>query len=99
LLLAVGFILGAYDPFEVTIHHRLLPPELRARGFAILLAAQMLVVPLSMLLYGFLIEAAGLRAALLLFGLGNVALGAYAILNRPARELGDVAPRAVGAGT
>jgi hypothetical protein len=50
------------------------------------LAAEMVVVPPSMLLYGFLIEQAGLRAALLLL-LGNVALGAYAILNRPARDL------------
>jgi MFS family permease len=87
LLLAVGLVTGAYDPFEVTIHQRLVPPDLRARAFAILLAAEMVVVPPSMLLYGFLIEEAGLRAALLLFGLGNVALGAYAILNRPARDL------------
>jgi MFS family permease len=97
LLLAVGFLLGAYDPFEVTVHQRLIPPEMRARAFAILIAAQMVVVPPSMLLYGFLIETAGLRVGLLLFGLGNVALGAYAILNRPARHLAKLTPEAAGA--
>jgi MFS family permease len=97
LLLAIGFVLGTYDPFEVTIHQRLIPPELRARAFAILIAAQMVVVPVSMLLYGFLIEAAGLRVALLLFGIGNVALGAYAVLNRPARRLTELTPEAASA--
>lgn len=98
LLLVIGVVTGAYDPFEVTVHQRLVPPDLRARAFAILLAAQMIVVPPAMLLYGFLIEAAGLRAALLLYGLGNVALGAYAVLNRPARELADPSSRVVGVG-
>lgn len=92
LLLAVGVVTGAYDPFEVTVHQRLVPPELRARAFAILLAAEMMVVPPAMLLYGFVIEEAGLRAALLLFGLGNVGLGLFAIANRPARGLGGTVP-------
>jgi hypothetical protein len=81
----------------VTIHQRLIPPQLRARAFAILIAAQMVVVPASMLRYGYLIEEGGLRVALLLFGLGNVALGAYAILDRPARRLAQLTPEAVGA--
>ena len=87
VLFAIGCISGAYDPFEVTIHQELVPPDLRARAFAVLLAAEMTVVPLSMLLYGFLIDAAGLRPALLFFAAGNVLLGGYAIGNRSARRL------------
>lgn len=87
LLFTIGLVTGAYDPFEVTIHQELVPPELRARAFAVLLAAEMSVVPLSMLLYGFVIETAGLQAGLLLFAVGNAALACFAIGNRPARRL------------
>jgi hypothetical protein len=55
--------------------------------FALLLAAEMTAVPLSMLLNGLLIGAAGLRSALVLFAAGNVLLGAYAIGARAARRL------------
>jgi MFS family permease len=87
VLFGVGLTTGAYDPFEVTIHQELVPADLRPQAFALLLAVEMAVVPLAMLCYGFLIDAAGLRAALVVFGLGNVLLGAYAVLNRPARAL------------
>ena len=86
LLFAIGFVTGAYDPFEVTVHQELIPPDLRARAFAILLAAEMIVVPPSMLLYGFVIEHLGLRTALVGYALGNVALGAYAISNAATRS-------------
>jgi MFS family permease len=87
LLFLIGVVTGAYDPFEVTVHQELVPPDLRARAFSVLLAAEMSVVPLSMLLYGFLIETAGLAAGLSMFAGGNVLLAAYAIGNRPARQL------------
>ena len=87
LLFGLGLTTGAYDPFEVTVHQELVPTELRPQAFALLLAVEMAVVPLAMLCYGFVIEAAGLRTALLLLGVGNVLLGGYAILNRPARAL------------
>ena len=45
------------------------------------------VVPLSMLLYGFVLDSAGLHAALVLFAGGNVLLAACAVGNRPARQL------------
>ena len=92
ILFGIGFAVGAYDPFETTIHQELIPPELRARVFAILLAVEMIVVPPSMLLNGLLMEHAGLRPALTLLAVGNVLLGAFAILNRPARTL-DVGAR------
>ena len=69
------------------MHQELIPPDLRARAFAILLAVEMMVVPLSMLLYGFVLDSAGLQAGLLLFAGGNVLLAAYAVGNRPARRL------------
>jgi len=87
ILFGIGFVVGAYDPFETTIHQELIPPDLRARVFAILLAAEMIVVPPSMLLNGLLMERLGLRAALVLFGVGNLVLGAFALANRPARNL------------
>ena len=87
LLLAIGFLAGAYDPFETTIHQELIPRDLRARAFAILLAVEMIVVPPSMLLYGFVIESAGLRAALAMFAVGNALLGAFAVANCAARNL------------
>ncbi len=87
VLFGIGVLTGLYDPFESTIHQELIPPELRARAFAILLAAEMIVVPPSMLLNGLLLEELGLRSALVLFGVGNAVLGAFALANRPAREL------------
>src|SRR5215211_5933887 len=92
LLLAIGFVVGMYDPFEVTIHQELIPPELRARAYAILLASEMAVVPLSMLLYGFLMSWGGLQAGLVLFAAGNALLATFAIANRPARGLGREQP-------
>jgi MFS family permease len=87
LLFAIGFVFGAYDPLEVTIHQENVPARLRAQVFAVLLAAEMTAVPLSMLTYGALIGAAGLRTALVLFAAGNLALGAYAVTARAARSL------------
>jgi hypothetical protein len=87
VLATIGFVTGAYDPLEVTIHQENTPPELRPQVFAVLLAAEMTAVPVSILVYGLLIDAAGLRAAAVLFGGGNVLLGGYAVLARAARDL------------
>jgi hypothetical protein len=48
-----------------------------------LLGAEMSVVPLSMLVYGFLIGQGGLRAGLVMFALGNLLLGAFANRESP----------------
>ncbi|CAA9319434.1 MAG: hypothetical protein AVDCRST_MAG48-2548, partial [uncultured Friedmanniella sp.] len=87
VLFGIGVTTGAYDPFEVTIHQEAVPAELRPQAFALLLAVEMAVVPVAMLSYGFVIDTAGLRTALVAFGVGNVLLGAFAVLNRPARSL------------
>jgi MFS family permease len=87
LLFAIGLVAGMYDPFETTIHQELIPAALRARAFAILIAAEMVVVPPSMLLNGVLMEAFGLRAALVVFAVGNVLLTLFAFVNRPAKTL------------
>jgi MFS family permease len=52
LLVVLGFLVGSYDPFEVTLHQENIPPELRARVFALLLVSEMTVVPLGILAYG-----------------------------------------------
>jgi MFS family permease len=87
VLFAIGLVAGMYDPFETTIHQELIPVSLRARAFAILIAAEMIVVPPSMLINGVLIERFGLRAALMLFAVGNVLLALFAFANRPAKTL------------
>jgi MFS family permease len=87
VLAAIGFVVGAYDPFEATLHQELIPPELRARAFAVLTAAEMTALPLSLLLTGLLIDTAGLRAALVVFAAGNALLAGYALANAPARRL------------
>jgi MFS family permease len=87
VLATIGFVTGSYDPLEVTIHQENTPPELRPQVFAVLLAAEMTAVPVSMLVYSLLIDAAGLRAAVVLFGVGNLVLGGYALLARAARDL------------
>jgi MFS family permease len=87
VLAAIGFVVGAYDPFEATIHQELIPPELRARAFALLTAAEMTALPVSLLANGILIDAVGLGAAVALFALGNVVLAAYALANAAARDL------------
>jgi MFS family permease len=87
LLTGIGFLAGAYDPLEVTVHQENTPPQLRPQVFAVLLAAEMTAVPLSMLVYGLLISAAGLRAATVLLGVGNLLLGAYAVAARATRDL------------
>ncbi|MFI6070659.1 MFS transporter [Actinoplanes sp. NPDC051343] len=88
LLAAIGLVTGAYDPLEVTIYQENIPPPLRSQVFAALLAAEMTAVPLAMLTYGFLITSAGLRAGTVLFGAGNLALGAYALRAPATRRLG-----------
>jgi MFS family permease len=96
LLFAIGLVFGAYDPLEVTIHQENIPAGLRPQVFAILLAAEMTAVPLAMLVYGAVLGALGLRAALILFAAGNLLLGAYAVVARPARVL-DPPPEPVTA--
>jgi MFS family permease len=96
LLAVTGFVTGAYDPFEVTLHQENVPPALRPRVFALLLTAEMSVVPVGMLGYGLVLDVAGLRPAMLLFATGNALLGSYALLSRPARRLAP--PRGDGAG-
>jgi MFS family permease len=87
VLATVGVVTGAYDPLEVTIHQENTPEALRPQVFAVLLAAEMTAVPLAMLTYGWVISALGLRAATVLFGVGNLVLGAYAITAPAARDL------------
>ena len=87
VLAAIGFVTGAYDPLEVTIHQENTPPGLRPQVFAVLLAAEMTAVPVSFLVYSLLIDVGGLRAAVVLFATGNLMLGAYALRARAAREL------------
>ncbi len=87
LLVLVGGLVGAYDPFEVTLHQENIPEDLRARVFAVLLAAEMVAVPVGMLTYGLVLDVAGLRAAMLLLAVGNAALGLFAVSAPAARRL------------
>ena len=87
VLFAIGVVAGADAPLEDTIRQERIPAELRARVLALLLAAQTLAIPPAVLLAGVLIGAAGLRASLVFFALGNMLLATWAIGSRRTRRL------------
>lgn len=75
-----GFAMGPINPLLVTIRQERIPPELRGRVFATFSAVAMVAQPAGMLVGGFLVEAAGFRAAVLVLAacsqiVGVVALG------------------------
>jgi MFS family permease len=79
ILFLIGLLAGADAPLEDTIRQERIPAELRARVFALLLGAETLVIPPAVLLAGFLIGAAGLRASLVFFAVGNTLLATWVI--------------------
>jgi len=87
VLFAIGVVAGADAPLEDTIRQERIPAALRARALALLLAAQTLAIPPAVLLAGVLIGAAGLRASLVFFALGNMLLATWAIGSRRTRRL------------
>jgi MFS family permease len=70
-LASIGIVAGATTPLYHTIRQERTPPELRSRVFATVAAAEAMAVPLGVLFAGYVIEVFGLRAAFVVFALGN----------------------------
>ena len=86
-LFLIGLVAGANGPIEQLVRQERTPAELRGRVFATFMASLMLVVPPATLAAGFLVEAAGLRAALVAFAAGNAILATFVLASRAGREL------------
>jgi MFS family permease len=76
-LALVGVVAGTGTPLYHTVRQERTPPELRGRVFASVAAAEAAVVPPAVLLAGYVVDAFGLRAALVVFAAGNTI---YALL-------------------
>lgn len=76
-LALIGVAAGAGTPLYHTVRQERTPPELRARVFATVSAAEALAIPPAVLFAGYVVEVLGLRAALGMFAAGNMA---YAVL-------------------
>lgn len=87
LLLAIGLVSGALSPIEQSVRQEETPPELRGRVFALFMASLAIVVPLAVLPAGLLVEAAGLRAALIAFAVGNAVLALVVVASPSARRV------------
>jgi MFS family permease len=70
-LALLGVSAGAIVPLFQSVRQERTPPELRGRVFATVAAAETMVIPPAVLLAGLVVEAFGLRAALLGFAVGN----------------------------
>ena len=82
LLFAIGFGAGIYAPLDQLVRQERTPPELRARVFATFMASLTAVVAPAVLAAALLIDAVGLRSALVAFTVGNAALALYALAGR-----------------
>ena len=77
VLLATGLSVAA--PIEALVRQERTPAELRARGFATQMAALTLAAPIRVVVAGFLVDALGLRPAMLALATAN-ALGGLLFL-------------------
>ena len=87
LLAAIGLAAGALSPIEQSVRQEETPPELRARVFSLFMASLAIVVPLAVLPAGLLVETAGLRAALVMFAVGNAVLALAVVASPSARRV------------
>jgi MFS family permease len=97
-LALLGVSAGGVVPLFQTVRQERTPPELRARVFATVAAAEAMAIPPAVLLAGLALETLGLRAALLAFVVGNTLYSALK-LGLPAGR--DLEPRdtTMGAGS
>jgi MFS family permease len=88
VVVVVGITVGAIDPLERAVRQEQTPPDLRGRVFAATYAVPKLVVPAGVFVAGALIEAFGLRSALLVFAIGNTVIALALALHPKVRSLG-----------
>jgi MFS family permease len=87
VVVVIGMTVGAIDPLERAVRQEQTPPDLRGRVFAATYAIPKLVVPAGVLVAGALIEAFGLRSALLVFAVGNTIIALTLVLHPKVRRL------------
>jgi len=95
-ILVSGAAAGPIGPLIMTVRQERVPAELRGRVFGTFGAIALLGLPLGMPLTGYLIQAVGVRAALVLNTACYQAVGIAALLVPSLSEMND--RRAVGAG-
>jgi MFS family permease len=86
-LALIGVSAGAIVPLFQTLRQERTPPELRARVFATVAAAEAAAVPPAVLLAGLAVESLGLRAAFLAFAVGNSLYAALKLALPATRDL------------
>jgi MFS family permease len=86
-LALLGVSAGAVVPLFQTIRQERTPPELRARVFATVAAAETIAIAPAVLLAGLAVETLGLQAALLAFALGNTLYSALKLALPAGRHL------------
>ena len=87
IVIAIGVTVGAIDPIERAVRQDQTPAELRGRVFSAMYAIPKLVVPAGVLVAGALIEAHGLRVALLVFAIGNAVIALVIMLIPSVRNI------------
>lgn len=86
-LFLVGVVGGALVPLEHTVRQERTPPELRARVFSTVFAADMLAGPPGALVAGVAIQSFGLRPVLVAFVLLTATLTVWAVVTPAARAI------------
>lgn len=86
-LTVMGLSAGAINPLAFTLLQERIPADLRGRVFGIFFALGGVITPTALLGAGYLLERAGLVAALLAVALGLLALVAWLLLNPAYRHL------------
>jgi MFS family permease len=88
-LAALGVCPGVIVPLRNTVLQERTPPAMRGRLFSTLQAAQLTVVPFGLLATGLLLEAAGLRSALVLFATSLAVFSTVVLLLPSTRRLDE----------
>jgi MFS family permease len=86
-LALIGVVAGAGAPLYQTVRQERTPPELRARVFATVAAAEAVAIPLALLFAGYVVEVLGIRAAFGVFAAGNTVYAVLKLMIPATRDL------------
>lgn len=91
-VIAIAITVGAIalepvNPLSQSILQERVPPGMRGRVFGVVSAIQVSTLPIGIMMYGFLLDAIGLQATLILFVIANMLLPITLILNPYLKEL------------
>jgi MFS family permease len=89
-LFVMGLGIGPISPIVTTAMHERVPAELRGRVFGAWMAIAMSSIPLGILVTGFIIEAIGITATIVVLATAFLGVIASAFLNPAIREIEHV---------